>query len=86
MTSKKNLKKKRMVQNRMVKKGFIGAIVLAVILFGGVILGLMCTERIPAGYVGVVYNMNGGRGRRGSTAGMAPCLSHQEGNDILNRY
>ena len=44
----------------MVKKGFIGAIVLAVILFGGVILGLMCTERIPAGYVGVVYNMNGG--------------------------
>lgn len=44
-----------MVQNRMVKKGFIGAIVLAVILFGGVILGLMCTERIPAGYVGVVY-------------------------------
>ena len=49
-----------MVQNRMVKKGFIGAIVLAVILFGGVILGLMCTERIPAGYVGVVYNMNGG--------------------------
>lgn len=32
-----------MVQNRMVKKGFIGAIVLAVILFGGVILGLiMC--------------------------------------------
>lgn len=48
-----------MVRNRMVKKGFIGAIVLAVILFGGVILGLMCTERIPAGYVGVVYNMNG---------------------------
>lgn len=42
-----------MVQNRMVKKGFIGAIVLAVILFGGVILGLMCTERIPAGYVGL---------------------------------
>lgn len=36
----------------MVKKGFIGAIVLAVVLFGGVILGLMCTERIPAGYVG----------------------------------
>ena len=25
----------------MVKKGFIGAIVLAVVLFGGVILGLM---------------------------------------------
>lgn len=59
MTTKKNMKK-RMVQIRMVKKGFIGAIVLAVVLFGGAILGLMCTERIPAGYVGVVYNMNGG--------------------------
>lgn len=44
----------------MRRKGFIGAIVLAVVLFGGVILGLTCTERIPAGYVGVVYNMNGG--------------------------
>lgn len=44
----------------MKKKGFIGAIVLAVLIFGGVILGFTCTERIPAGYVGVVYNMNGG--------------------------
>lgn len=44
----------------MRKKGFIGAIVLAIIIFGGLILTLTCTERIPAGYVGVVYNMNGG--------------------------
>lgn len=44
----------------MKKKGFIGAIILAIVIFGGVILGLTCTERIPAGYVGVVYNMNGG--------------------------
>lgn len=44
----------------MRKKGFIGAIVLALVLFGGLILGLTCTERIPTGYVGVVYNMNGG--------------------------
>lgn len=42
------------------KKGFIGAILLAVIIFGGLITCLFCTERIPAGYVGVVYNMNGG--------------------------
>lgn len=42
------------------KKGFIGAIVLAIVIFGGVILAFTCTERIPAGYVGVVYNMNGG--------------------------
>ena len=44
----------------MRRRGFIGAIVLAIIIFGGLILALTCTERIPAGYVGVVYNMNGG--------------------------
>lgn len=44
----------------MKKKGFIGAIILAIIIFGGLILTLTCVERVPAGYVGVVYNMNGG--------------------------
>ena len=44
----------------MMKKGFIGALLLAVIIIGCIILVLACTERIPAGYVGVVYNMNGG--------------------------
>ena len=41
-------------------KGAVGAVILAIIIFGGLALGLMCTERIPAGYVGIVYNMNGG--------------------------
>lgn len=40
--------------------GKIGAIVLAVILFFGVVIGFACTERIPTGYLGVVYSMNGG--------------------------
>ncbi len=44
----------------MKKKGLVGAIALAVLIFGGVILTLTCTSRVPAGYVGVVYNMNGG--------------------------
>ena len=44
----------------MKKKGFIGAVLLAVVIFGCIILGFACTTRIPAGYVGVVYNMNGG--------------------------
>lgn len=44
----------------MRKKGLIGAIVLALLIFGGVAFAFVCTERIPAGYVGVVYNMNGG--------------------------
>lgn len=41
-------------------KGSIGAIILAVIIFGGLICGLLCLTKVPAGYVGVVYNMNGG--------------------------
>ena len=42
------------------KKGLIGVVTLILcVIIGGVLL-LMCTERIPTGYVGVVYNMNGG--------------------------
>lgn len=41
-------------------KGAIGAIFLAILIVGGLFLGLTCAERIPTGYVGVVYNMNGG--------------------------
>lgn len=44
----------------MRKKGFIGAIVLGIIIFGTVILTLLCTTRVPAGYVAVQYSMNGG--------------------------
>ena len=40
------------------KKGKIGAILLALVL--GLIGAVICLERVPAGYVGVVYNMNGG--------------------------
>lgn len=42
------------------KKGSIGAAALAFIMIVGLILCFFCTEKIPAGYVGVVYNMNGG--------------------------
>ena len=40
--------------------GKIGAILLALILIIGGICVICCMERIPTGYVGVVYNMNGG--------------------------
>ena len=42
------------------RKGSIGAALLAIIIFGALILCLVCTTKIPAGYVGVVYNLNGG--------------------------
>lgn len=41
-------------------KGKIGAIIVAVILIIGVVCCIVCLNRIPTGYVGVVYNMNGG--------------------------
>lgn len=40
--------------------GKIGAVVLAVILVVALFCGITCMEKVPAGYVGVVYNMNGG--------------------------
>lgn len=40
--------------------GAVGGIVLAIVLVVVIILALMCTARVPTGYVGVVYNMNGG--------------------------
>lgn len=44
----------------IMKKGIIGAVALAIVLILGLICAVICLERIPAGYVGVVYNMNGG--------------------------
>ena len=42
------------------KKRLVGAISLALVLIATTIGCVLCLERVPAGYVGVVYNMNGG--------------------------
>lgn len=44
----------------MKKTGLLGGIAFALVLIVGLICTVMCLERVPAGYVGVVYNMNGG--------------------------
>lgn len=44
----------------MKRRGFIGAVALGILLVCGLVFGFACTKQIPAGYVGVVYNMNGG--------------------------
>ena len=45
----------------MSKSGLVGGVGLAALIAGGLILGCACTEKIPAGYIGVVYNgLNGG--------------------------
>lgn len=42
------------------KKGLIGGISLALVIVLVVTLFMMCTVRVPAGYVAVQYSMNGG--------------------------
>ncbi len=42
------------------RKGKLGAILLAVVMILALAGAIFCLERVPAGYVGVVYNMNGG--------------------------
>lgn len=44
----------------MRKTGLIGGIMLGVLLLFCLIAAVVCMEIIPAGYVGVVYSMNGG--------------------------
>lgn len=44
----------------MEKRGIIGGIITAVVLIALLIGAIVCLEKVPAGYVGVVYNMNGG--------------------------
>lgn len=38
----------------------IGAVISALVIIFCIVIALFCTVRIPAGYVGVIYNMNGG--------------------------
>lgn len=42
------------------RKGILGAIVIGVLILVGIITGLTCMERVPAGYVGIVYNFTTG--------------------------
>lgn len=52
--------KKRRKKIMETTKGLIGAIVLGVLIIIGLIIGFSCAEKVPAGYVGIVYSMNGG--------------------------
>lgn len=42
------------------KTGKVGAVFLGIIMVVAVVLGFMCMEKVPAGYVGVVYNFSTG--------------------------
>lgn len=54
------MKNKKQNKGEKMKRGSLGAIVLAIILILGVILVCKCTTKVPAGYVAVQYNMSGG--------------------------
>ena len=45
---------------RKKNKGFVGGIVLAIVIAICLIVGFCCAKKVPAGYVGIVYSMNGG--------------------------
>lgn len=42
------------------KKGLLGGITLGIIIFVVIVCAVICIERVPVGYEGVVYSMNGG--------------------------
>ena len=42
------------------KKGLLGGISLAVIIVVALLCAIVCIEKVPVGYEGVVYSMNGG--------------------------
>ena len=42
------------------KKGLLGGISLAIIIVIAILCAIVCIERVPVGYEGVVYSMNGG--------------------------
>lgn len=44
----------------MKRKGLLGGITLAVVMVVAIIMLLFCTTRVPAGYIAVQYNVNGG--------------------------
>jgi regulator of protease activity HflC (stomatin/prohibitin superfamily) len=56
------MRKKNQSQRRKKneEKGLIGAIVTAIVMITVVVGVIMCVEKIPVGYEGVVYNINGG--------------------------
>lgn len=40
--------------------GLIGSVVVGAVIVIALIIGFSCSEKVPAGYVGIVYSMNGG--------------------------
>ena len=42
------------------KKGLLGGVTFGIIMFFTIICMVICIERVPVGYEGVVYSMNGG--------------------------
>ena len=42
------------------KKGLLGGISLAVIIVVALLCSIVCIEKVPVGYEGVIYSMNGG--------------------------
>lgn len=57
MTLRSRLARRRKNVNN---KGKIGAVIVAAVIILAIIICMLCTTRVPAGYVAVQYSMNGG--------------------------
>jgi regulator of protease activity HflC (stomatin/prohibitin superfamily) len=69
------------------KNGKIGAVVVALVLIAGLAACIICLEKIPTGYVGVVYNMNGGVDGEVLTQGwhiVSPDKGDSKGDESFN--
>lgn len=73
-------------EERKMKNGKLGGIVLGVVLAAGLIVGIKCMERVPAGYVGVVYNFSGGISDQVLTQGWHFVSPTKKSNYIFGWY
>ena len=48
------------IPNSVSRKKIAGGFFVGVVIVLFVVINLICWKRIPAGYAGVIYNMNGG--------------------------
>lgn len=67
-------------------KKALGGFTTAAILIFAIIVFLFCTVRIPAGYVGVVYNMNGGISDKNPLARFSYCRTYTERDYVFHRH
>lgn len=63
----------------------VGAVISALVIIFCIVIALFCTVRIPAGYVGVIYNMNGGVAETTLSQGFSSCQTYPKSYYLHHR-